>query len=223
MRRLLLLFSVILLLGLIACVQSQPETAPVETVAIEMEAPMTVTPLPSWTPSKTAAPATATPLPSDTPIPATPTVEPTATVVSATDEPEQADSGAADVMTDTTTASTDTVTDTAKSEDDPPPPTEPFLLFFYADWCGHCSKMKPIVGELYEEYSEQVFFVAFNIDDEESKAYSAQFEVRGVPTFVFMTNAGTVIEKYAGERPKGDLVKSIETLIEKDAEEKAAE
>ena len=83
---------------------------------------------------------------------------------------------------------------------------KPVLLDFYADWCGPCRMVSPVVDKIAEEHPE--FFVGkINVDDEEELALT--FEVRSIPTLVVLKN-GQIAEKAIGVRTEEQLISMLE-------------
>lgn len=80
------------------------------------------------------------------------------------------------------------------------------LIDFYADWCGPCRMMSPIVDEIADE-REDILVCKVNVDEEPELAEA--FEVFSIPTLVIM-QGGKVLEKSAGARPKGQLIAMLD-------------
>ncbi len=80
------------------------------------------------------------------------------------------------------------------------------LLDFYADWCGPCRMVSPIVDEIAEE-NPQYFVGKINVDNEQELA--EEFEVFSIPTLVVMQN-GKVVATSAGARPKPLILAMLE-------------
>jgi thioredoxin 1 len=76
------------------------------------------------------------------------------------------------------------------------------LMDFYADWCGPCKTMKPIVREIANEYRGQI--TVLEIDVDESPGLARQYNVRSIPTFV-VTRDGKEINRRSGSMPKEGL------------------
>ncbi len=80
------------------------------------------------------------------------------------------------------------------------------LLDFYADWCGPCRMVSPIVDEIAEEHPE--YFVGkINVDEQGELA--AEFGVMSIPTLVVIKN-GRIVSNQAGARPKAAILAMLE-------------
>lgn len=86
-------------------------------------------------------------------------------------------------------------------------PGMPVLVDFYADWCGPCKMMNPVVEQLAKEYSGKLKVVKINVD--KNQAAAQQYRVQGVPTFMLFKN-GQVVWKQSGAVPGHQLNKIIQ-------------
>ncbi len=81
------------------------------------------------------------------------------------------------------------------------------LIDFYADWCGPCKMMSPVIDEIAEEMKENVKVGKVNVDDEELIA--SAFSIESIPTMMIF-KAGKLVAKTVGYQPENILKKWIE-------------
>ncbi|NCW90379.1 MAG: thioredoxin TrxA [Rhodocyclales bacterium] len=81
--------------------------------------------------------------------------------------------------------------------------SEPVLLDFWAEWCGPCKMIAPILDDIAKEYAGKVKVAKINID--ENQQTPAQFGVRGIPTLMLFKN-GSVEATKVGALSKSQLV-----------------
>ncbi|MDO4758003.1 MAG: thioredoxin [Rikenellaceae bacterium] len=87
---------------------------------------------------------------------------------------------------------------------------QPLVIDFWAEWCGPCRTITPIIEELAEEYAGKV-----NIgkcDVEENDDIVMKYGVRNIPTIIFV-KGGQVVDKQVGACQKGALVEKIEKML----------
>ena len=80
------------------------------------------------------------------------------------------------------------------------------LLDFYADWCGPCRMVSPLVDEIAKE-RQDIIVGKINVDEEE--ALAVEFGVYSIPTLVVMKD-GKVLEQSAGAKPKAKILAMLE-------------
>lgn len=87
---------------------------------------------------------------------------------------------------------------------------KPFVLDFYADWCGPCQSLLPIVEKMADEYKEDVDIFKVNVDNQRELAQ--KFQVRSIPALFFM-EGNKVKDSHKGMTTEGTLRKKIKALI----------
>lgn len=87
----------------------------------------------------------------------------------------------------------------------------PVLVDFYADWCGPCKMMAPIVHQLADAYAGQMKIGKLNVD--EALSVAQKYRVMNIPTFIFF-KGGEVVATTVGGMSKADLEAKIKQVIE---------
>lgn len=86
----------------------------------------------------------------------------------------------------------------------------PVMVDFYADWCGPCKAMGPVLEELAGAYESRVKVGKINVDENQDVA--AKYGVMSIPTFLLIKD-GEVAEKFVGMKDKRDLEAAIEKTL----------
>ena len=88
--------------------------------------------------------------------------------------------------------------------------SKPTVIDFWAEWCGPCRTIAPIVEELAEEYADRVNIGKCDVDSADDVV--ATYRVRNIPTLVFIKD-GNVVGNHVGAISRNDLVAKIEELL----------
>jgi thioredoxin 1 len=84
------------------------------------------------------------------------------------------------------------------------------LLDMWAEWCGPCKLIHPIMKELANDYAEQI--VVTSVDVETSPSLTGRYRVRNIPTVLFFKD-GNVVDKIVGAVPKAKFIEKIEKYL----------
>ena len=87
---------------------------------------------------------------------------------------------------------------------------QPVIVDFWAEWCGPCRQITPIVKELAGSYEGKVKVVKLNVD--EAPGTAGQYQIRSIPTVLAFQN-GQVVEQLMGARPKSAFVEMIDKIV----------
>ncbi|WP_298766897.1 thioredoxin [uncultured Polaribacter sp.] len=84
---------------------------------------------------------------------------------------------------------------------------KPVLVDFFAEWCGPCQTMSPILKEVKDVLADKVAILKIDVD--KNQAIATKFQVRGVPTFV-LYKKGQQVWRQSGMVSKKDLISILE-------------
>jgi thioredoxin 1 len=86
---------------------------------------------------------------------------------------------------------------------------KPVIVDFYADWCGPCKMIAPIVEELASEYANDVAFYKVNVD--ENPDIASKYQVMQIPTFASF-KGGEHMRSITGAKPKKDIMDLVKPV-----------
>ncbi|MCO4755105.1 MAG: thioredoxin [Bacteriovoracaceae bacterium] len=86
----------------------------------------------------------------------------------------------------------------------------PVVVDFWAEWCGPCKALAPVLDEIANELGENAKVVKVNVD--EAGELAQQYGIRGIPTLIFF-KGGEVKSTLVGNQPKSEILKNINDLV----------
>jgi thioredoxin 1 len=86
----------------------------------------------------------------------------------------------------------------------------PVLVDFWAEWCGPCKKIGPVVDELADEYGGKLKVGKVNVDD--NSEVSMKYQIRSIPALMIFKN-GEVVDQIIGAVPKSVLKKQVDAQM----------
>ncbi|MEJ7743488.1 MAG: thioredoxin [Nocardioidaceae bacterium] len=87
---------------------------------------------------------------------------------------------------------------------------KPVLVDFWAEWCGPCRQVGPILDELASEHGDKMSFVKMNVD--ENPVTPAGYRVTGIPA-LNVYKGGELVKQIVGAQPKAALLKQLDEFI----------
>jgi thioredoxin 1 len=87
---------------------------------------------------------------------------------------------------------------------------KPLVVDFWAEWCGPCKMIGPLVEELSHEYEDKVLIGKMDVD--ENNDITSRFGIRNIPTLLFF-KGGQMVDKQVGAAQKSVLAQKIDALL----------
>lgn len=87
---------------------------------------------------------------------------------------------------------------------------KPVVVDFWAEWCGPCKALAPVLDEIANEVGENAKVVKVNVD--EAGELAQKYGIRGIPTLIFFKD-GEAKSTLVGNQPKAEILKNINDLV----------
>jgi len=88
--------------------------------------------------------------------------------------------------------------------------SKPVIVDYWAEWCGPCRMIAPVLEEIASEYSEKIDVVKLNVD--ENPVVAQKYQILAIPTLNVFQN-GEVVKQIKGAKPKSALLRDLADFI----------
>ncbi len=88
--------------------------------------------------------------------------------------------------------------------------SKPVIVDYWAEWCGPCRMIAPVLEEIAAEYGDKIDVVKLNVDD--NPAIATRYQILAIPTLNVFQN-GEVVKQIKGAKPKAALLKDLAEFI----------
>ena len=88
--------------------------------------------------------------------------------------------------------------------------SKPVVVDYWAEWCGPCKMIAPVLEEIASEYGEKIDIVKLNVDD--NPAIAQRYSILAIPTLNVFQN-GEVVKQIKGAKPKAALLRDLADFI----------
>lgn len=87
---------------------------------------------------------------------------------------------------------------------------KPVIVDFWAEWCGPCKKLSPLLDEVADELGDTVTVAKVNVDEE--RTLGAMFQIMSIPTVLYFKD-GEKVDEFIGMRPRSHIMAKLEPLL----------